>query len=769
MNVQKNQSFNFSTSIGRNDIIPFSDIILKYLRRWPYFIIGVVVAMICAFFYLQVTPPTYEIRATLLINDKKSPENRSVLEELDVSNSPNIVENELAILKSRNLMASVVQDLQLWSEYNERIGWKSHKLYSDSPVKFNLLSPGGILEKQEIEIRIKDGNSFYLENADGEENEILFEESINSSFGTWKLEAQPSIEEYKGAKITIVLNNPDDVIKGFGESLNVFLDSKLGAFVHLTLDDRVPQRGKDVLDYLIKIYNEAALKEKNKLTQSTLEFIDNRLASLSGELHRMEMEIEGFRSNQGLTDIPSQSQVYLENVQSNDFKLNEIDVQLSIIEGIEQNLLSPEDSPLIPATLGISDPALNSLVEKLSQLHLQKEKVLASTPESNPVFLPINKQIQSTKNSIAESISGIKSSLLNTKKELESFNSRFESSIKHLPKQEREFVGIKREQAIKEDLYVYLLKKREEVSLSYASTLTDARIIDAAFAGPVKHPKSMFIYALALVLGFAVPAVIIYGKDSFNNFIVSRDEIEEAVGVPVIAELIYAKDHSPLVIQNNDHTAIGEQIRSLRTKLHLVHGHKGKGRVTLLTSSVVSEGKSFVSTNLGLALAASGRRTIILDMDLRKPKIGKVFNLPENHPGLSSFIKEDLIKEEIIQASGSLPNLDIITCGKIFPNPSELLESEKLDALIIDIKESYDDIIIDSPPLHLVTDAMVISRFADVTVYLIRQGFTGRPELAFIDEVNKQQALPKINIILNGIQAKKYGYGYRYDSSYYTA
>jgi capsular exopolysaccharide synthesis family protein len=757
-------------NLEKNNTLSLKDITAKYINRWPYFLVGLLLAFICAYIYIQIVPPVYEIKATLLVKDKKkSPEIRSALEELDVSNSPSIVENELGILKSRNLMAKVVSDLQLWTIYREKKGFTSRDLYKESPIKFNLVNPGGgSLKDQKIEVSIKDEKSFLLNTPEGKQIESNFNEIYKSSFGTWKLIPLNNIDEYVGSTITILLYEPDDITKKYEKSFEAFLESKLGGFVNLAISDHVPQRGKDILNGVIQNYNELALAEKDKITQSTIDFIDNRLALMSKELNSAEVEVESFRSSRGLTDISSQSKIYLENVQSNDVKLNEVNVQLSIIEGIERYINSPQSSNVTPAMLGISDEGLNSLIEKLAQLHLQRDQLLATTPADNPVFAPLERQISSTIASIKSNINSIKSSLLSTKRELQSFNSKFESSIRGIPGQERQFLAIKREQTIKEDLYIYLLQKREEVSLSYASTLSDAQIIDNAYTGPIKHPKKLFIYALALLLGLLVPAGFIYGKDSWKNLVINKNEIEEVTGIPVIAELINVPDQNTLILENKVPNAIGEQLKTLRTKLNYIHEDQQKGRVTLFTSSVVGEGKSFVSSNLSVHIAASGRKTIIINMDLRKPKITEAFNLSSNHLGISDYLNGNHTKEEIIQTSKLFPNLSIIGCGIIPTNPSELLEKEKLDVLISELKEIYHDIILDSPPVHLVTDALILARFTDVTFYMIRQGVTKRTELNFINDLNKQKTLPNIHIVFNGIQRKKYGYGYEFDSSYYT-
>ena len=318
---------------------------------------------------------------------------------------------------------------------------------------------------------------------------------------------------------------------------------------------------------------------------------------------------------------------------------------------------------------------------------------------------------------------------------------------------------------LKKSLYTYLLQKREEVSVNYASTLTNDRIVDQAYAGPAKSKKSI-AFAAALLLGIALPAGLIYARNSFTNKITTLQEIKDAIEIPVIAELPFEASQNPIVI-NSSTTAISEQFRTLRTKMHYLFGEKEHGRVTLLTSSVSGEGKSFVSGNLALALAYSDRKTVLLELDLRKPQLTKNFNLSPNHTGLTDYItgKANLIA--IIQASGIEPNLDLISSGTIVNNPSELLERKQLKELILSLRNIYDDIIIDSPPVHLVPDSMILSRSTDLTFYIIRQGFTEKSELNFIKELNDQKQLTNINLIFNGIERIKYGYGYKHNNKYY--
>jgi len=766
-------SVNPSTSHRTTNEHQFTDlgaILARYFYHWPLFLISILLVSAGTYIYLQLANPVYEITATILVKDeKKSPQEKSALQELDQSSSPKIAEAEIEVLKSKKLINKVVNDLQLWTNYQIRNEFRSKDLYDKSPVTFTLVKQTGDLNNIKIDILITDDTSFEIKNFGDKPVKGHFNQQLKSKFGIWKLEAKDFISQYKDSTINITLNKPEKVALSYLKLLDAHLLDKSAPTIGLFITDEVPERGKDILNSLIKAYNEETSLEEKRTTQSTIDFIDNRLASLTGELNSAEKEVEGFRSSQGLTDINSQSKVYLENVQANDIKLNEVNVQLNIIEGIERYINSDSNTENPPATIGITDPALNSAIEKLAQLQLKRVALLATTPETNPAFEPLERQIRITKANIRQTIQSIKSSLINSKQELQSFNNKFESSIKNIPSQERQFIGMKRQQSIKENLYVYLLQKREELSLSYASLLSDARIVDNANVGDIKWPRIPLVIAIALLVSLGLPFLIIYFRQSFNNKITSKRDIEAALNINILGELSYDDLGKDIVVLDNNHDVVGEQFRALRTNLHYLHNNKqGRGRVTLFTSSISNEGKSFVSSNLATSLAISGRRTVILEMDLRKPKISQIFNIGTNTPGISDYLSSDIPANLIVTQSDKISNLAVIGSGHVPPNPSELLEKDRLNELIDWLRERYDDILIDSPPLHLVTDAMIIAKIADVSLYIIKQGYTGKAELNFIKEVFQNAKLPNMNIIFNGIQKAKYGYGYNYDNSYYN-
>ncbi|WP_256010009.1 GumC family protein [Desertivirga xinjiangensis] len=740
------------------------DTVAKYVYHWPLFVLFLALSIGVAFFYLEYTKPTYSIKAKLLIKDEKNANNsQAALKEMIMPyQGGKNVENEIEIIESRELMQRVVKKLQLWVKYETPGTLAEEDVYSTTPFRFSLTRPTDLLTERTFDIEIKNADKFIIKHADGKSQEFAFGQNLKNDFGSWKLNKTENLKDYVGKTIKLTIEDPEMTTSKYLKAVSTSQLNKKASVVELSLKDKEVKRGKDVLNNLISEYNLLSQNEKQKASEGELKFIDDRLASLRDELYSVEKDVEGFRSSRGLTDISSESKIYLENVRSNDANLNEVNVQLNIIRGIESYLAS-NDANSTPSTMGISDPGLIALINKLNELQLQRERLLATTPEGNPIFGTLDGQIATTKSAIRENIRSIKNSLTSTRNQLESYNSKFMASIKELPSDERQLVSIKRQQSIKENLYIYLLQKREEAALGNTSTLAFSQTVDEAYVDGTEKPLA---YTFALLAGLLIPAGLVFGRNLMNNRVTSSKDIEILTNVPISTELFYEESDSPIVIQPKSGYMVGEQFRSLRTDLQYLHNKKDKGRVTLITSSIASEGKSFVTSNLGVTLAASGRKTIILELDMRKPKIAQNFNLHESK-GLSDYLQGRADKHEIIQPSDIHPGLSVIGTGSLPDNPSELLEQIELDELIAWLRTEYDDILIDTPPIYLVTDALILSRLSDASLYLVRQDYTYKVHLEFIEQLRKEQKMPKMKIVFNGVHMKgehRYGYGYYVDN-----
>ncbi|MDB5119086.1 MAG: hypothetical protein JWN56_304 [Sphingobacteriales bacterium] len=737
-----------------------------YLYYWPYFIVCVCICLGGAFFYLRSSVPVYTVRAKLLIKSEKNEITRGKGESSS-NNSETVIENEIEILKSRSLMQQVVKNLQLWVQYSRVGKLKSEDLYGISPVSFTLIHPAKSFTGQSFEIFIKDEHTFILKQPKSK-SFILFAKELKSAFGIWKLDPTENLDSYIGSTIQVTLSHPSNVADGLRGSIDAYLSNDQASIVDLAIKENVPQRGVDVLNNLIAVYNKAAIEDKNTVTASTLRFIDERLSTVSSELNGFEKKVESYKSSRGLTDISADSKVFLENVKDNDGRLNELNVQFQVFDQIQRYVKSNRGTGSAPATIGISDPNLVSLVNKLISLQLEKDKLLATTPELNPVFIPLNKQIASVKRTILENIGSIKRSLSGTRNQLEGFNSKLEASIKQVPGQEREFISIKRQQSIKEELYIYLLQKREEAVVNHASKLNGSRIIEEAYYGAPVTRNTTYTYALSFILGLLIPGGIIFGKDLLNNRITSAKEIENLIHIPILGELVQEKKATPLIVLDGSRNIIAEQFRILRTNLNYTEGKRKDGNVTLLTSGMPGEGKSFVTRNLGAAYAAAGRRSVILELDFRNPSISKYYNL-QGEKGISSYLNGEALIEEIIQPSRIHPDLYVISTGYIPKNPSELLEKPEIDVLFDWLSSNFDEILIDTPPVKLVADAMILSRFSNAVLYIMRQSYTYKSDLNYLKQLYQRHKFNNLHVVLNGVSLTgKYGYKGNYNYGYYT-
>ncbi|GAB3925882.1 GumC family protein [Mucilaginibacter myungsuensis] len=742
----------------------------RYLYHWPLFLIFAAVSGAGAFYYLLHAKPVYIINAKLMIKDNTTKTNEEIaLKQLSETEQPKGVESEIELLRSKTSMLQIVNNLQLWVTYQQKGKYVSKDLYGQSPVKFELTDPGKYTTGT-ISIVVDDSDSYHVVSGTNNGPKLGFGQPVKNNVGGWHLTATENVKNFIGRSIMITLADTNQVADQYLTKLKMANPDKNVPIVYLTIEDEAPGRGINVLDQVITEYHKEAALAKKRATKNTLDFIDARLGSLTGELNGVERNVEEFKSSRGLTDIAADSKASVDNFQDNDKRLNEINVQLEVVRNIERYInsgIGDGESP--PSTIGIADQTLTNLVDQLTDLQLEKSKLLATTPAGNPIFVPLNRQINSTREALRQSVGSIRTSLTAIKGQLLSNNSRFQSTIKGVPGQERQLVGIKRQQGSKENLYEYLLQKREEVALDYAATIPAATTVETANFGGLKSSKNNLVIAMAFMFALAGPVGLILARDAVSSVIINQNSIINYTKAPVISEIMQNDSSSPEMILSKPRYIIGEQFRDLRTKLNYLHNKKPKGRVTLFTSSIAGEGKSFVATNLAVTLAAAKRKTILLELDMRIPKIHQILNLDTQHAGLTSYLNGEATLSDIIQPTALHPDLYVITTGAIPENPSELLETNRMTDLIEFLKLEYDDILIDSPPVHLVTDAMILADLCDVTLYVVRQAFTPSSELAFIKRTYAEKKLPNMNIIFNGVEKEgKYSYGYNLYSNYYN-
>lgn len=742
--------------------IDLRGMLAPYFYRWPLFLLATLMALAVALVYLRYSTPVYNVTSSLLIKDETKEGNNEKLNQLDLFTGSKVMDNEIEIFKSKLLMLEVVRRLHLETSLKSIGRLITVDVYEQRPVTFQNLEINPSYYGKKFDLSFPDSKTFLFKD---EATDEVFKGEIgkiqHNQLGSFIVSATPHLKENIKGNFELAFLNPENVANDFISGLSVEPSTKLSSVLKIELKSTVPERGKDVLTTLIGVYNEASLKDKNKTVKNTIDFINDRLKLLTLELTDVEKNIETFKSTQGLTDISGDAASFLQSVKSTDAQLNEFNLKLEVIKNIRKSLNANFKADKLPSTLGIDDPVLVEQISKLYALESQKITLLATLPATNPVFKPINEQISNLKSNISSSLDALDNTLKNMRKSISGYNNRYENLIKKIPGQEREFISIKRQQSIKENLYLFLLQRKEEAILSYAAAAADTRIIEKAYAPMMPlSPNRLMILGGAPLTGLLLILIYVYIKELLNDRIKSVKDLKKLTTVPLLAELVQQAD-SKLITQDV-RTAMAEQLRSLKSDLQYIirKPSDGEGIITLLTSSMSGEGKSFVACNLAAINALSGKKTILLELDLRKPKITRYLNLKQKL-GITNYLIGKANIAEIIQPLTNFTNLDIISSGPIPPNPAELLSAKEMETLLIHLKAIYDEIIIDTPPIGLVTDAGILGKFADVTLFLVRQKVTFKTQVANIAGLKTKKKLPNVNIILNGVkQTADYGYGY---------
>lgn len=744
----------------------------KYLRYWYWFVLSLVVCLGAAYINLRYATPIYQVNATLLIKNQKSSTD-DILKELETSSSANkIVENEIEVLKSRNLMQRVVDDLNLTVAYFQQGQVRSdEEIYGTSPIR---LLPGRLTPaaSQGLFINVLTKQQFELQDAEGNhKGRFAYGQSVNSDMGTFRVFMIDSLYRKNNDLIKVTVDDRESVAQRYKTAIQVQLLNPKSTVLKLTIEDAVPIKGKAILNSLLAAYNYSTLTDKNRESANTIQFIDERLSLITGELGDVERDVESYKSAQGITDLSEEATLYLGKVNENDAELNKLDIQAKVLEGVE-NYLKGSQTGVAPATLMVSDPILLSLLSKLNELEAQQEKYQRSVQSDSPFLQTVNAQIASTKSSIRENLTNQKNNLALTRASLNRQNNRFTSSIRTIPRKEREFITIKRQQGIKESLYLLLLQKKEETAISYASTVTDSRMVDDPYSPnyPIK-PNKTNIYLIAFLAGLLIPVGFISVRDMLNDKIQSRREIENETGLSVFGEIMKKpKEMKDNIVNSKTNSVIAEQFKILRANLQYTIGTPlpGSGKTILITSSISGEGKSFISINLAASIALLDKRVIVLELDLRKPKISTYLGVSRDK-GISNYLIGQGELNELIKPTALSPNMFMISSGPIPPNPSELLSNGRLETLLTELRQQFDYVLIDTPPVGLVADATLLGPLVDTAFYVVRHEYTPRTNMRLLGELKELKKFKSLNIVFNGVNyrnSNEYGYGYGYGYSY---
>ena len=771
---------------NRNNVTPqqleeevnIQELLFRYLIHWPWFVASVLFCVVCAFAYLKVATPVYNVSATVLIKDDKKGGGATMTSELEkmglggMMTSTSNVDNEIEVLKSKSLALEVLEQLNLYVSYRNEDGWLPKEMYRTSPVlvsltsqeadqlpkpmkvKMNLLDPG----KMDVEIEV--GKKKYQKHLDKlpavlptDEGTVAFLANTDTLVEKWG-EVQ---------HVTATIGKPMAVAKGYIRTMSIAPTSKTTSVVNISIHNSNTQRGKDFINKLIEVYNINTNNDKNEVAQKTAEFIDERIAIISKELGSTEQDLETFKRSAGITDLSSEAKIALEGNAEYEKRRVENQTQISLVKDL-QRYLQGNEYEVLPSNVGLQDAALAAAIAKYNEMLMERNRLLRTSTENNPTIINLTSSIHAMRANVVASMDATLKGLQITKADLQREAKRFSQRISDAPTQERQFVSIARQQEIKAGLYLMLLQKREENAITLAATANNAKIIDAAIPDEVPvAPKKMMILLAALVLGVGIPVGIIYLISLTKVTIEGRADVEKLTTLPVIGDIPVADGlkGSSIAVFENQNNLMSETFRGIRTNLQflLEEGQK----VIMVTSTVSGEGKSFVSANTAISLSLLGKKVVIVGLDIRKPGLNKVFNLSAKEQGITQFLtdpKRNIM--DLVQQSDINANLFILPGGAVPPNPTELLARKGLEEAIKQLKEHFDYVVLDTAPIGMVTDTLLIARTADLTMYVCRADYTRKSEFSLVNELAAVNKLPCISIAINGLDLNKKKYGYYY-------
>lgn len=746
--------------------IKVEKVLSKIVAYWPLFAVFIILAVALAYVYMRYATPKYMAYASMLIKDDAKGGTMGqgqLLQDLGMETGTAKVDNEVEILKSRSLMKKVVANLDLNIHYYAPGRIKTSEYYYKH-IPFRLVP---LYDKYAA------GSYSYKLTRNGTDG-FTIKDAKHSWEGHWG-----DTIDISAGKVVLEQNklyNPACDFAAFSISikpvekqaiktlrhLDVAPVNNKVSIIELSVSDVIPQRAEDIVNVLMDEYMQANIDDRNATTDGTIRFINERLGVVMQELGSIEREIETFKKDNKLTNLSEQSKALLDYTTEYAKQLTQQEVKLKIVESLEDYLADQGNrESIVPSTLLVEDNSAMSVMTAYNELQLKRSSLLLTNTENSPYIKNIDAQLDILRKDLMNTLLSTKQGIKVSIRELQAKVGSLDDKVRTIPSTERAFLEISRQQNIKQELYLYLLKKKEETAISKSSTIANARIVDPARADDVPYaPSSGKVYLGAIALALLIPGIWVFTKELFSIKIASNEDIRKCTSMNIIGEIVHNDGQAELVVEKQSKTVIAEQFRSLRTNLQFLLADK-KDKSILLTSSMSGEGKSFIALNLASILAFSGEKVVLLELDLRKPKISANLGI-ESGPGFSKYVIGQAELSSIIRPSGIADSLFVIPSGTIPPNPAELMLSPKVNELFEQLEQDFDYIVIDSAPVGLVTDAQLLSRHANSVIYVCRMGYTYKQQLRDAEELQRTNKIKNMNLIVNDVKSKAgiYGYGY---------
>ena len=782
----KNQELENVEGQEENSFFNLQTIIQTLILNWKWFVLSVIICLGAAAIYLRYTPRIYQSFAKLLIKEEETRRGRSSLlysSNLGMMSNSTGIDNEMEILSSLNLAEQTVKDLKLYVKYTSEGRVRDMVIYKSQPISVDL-DPAH-LDKLRSPISMviqRVGNTYHVTgsynspvegrgwqttNIDKKISQLPSTIVTKVGILSFINENAESMKDGQSFKVSIL--PPKSVAAGYRGAFSVAQNNKTTSIALLGVKDEVPTRASDYLKQLVICYNRQANMDKNEVARNTEAFINSRLEKISEELGATEGQLESYKKRNRMVDQAMNAGQAMQNANEYDQKLAEANTQVALLNSVQESMSQPSNQyQTLPANVGISDPTVNGLISKYNEIALERKRLLRSASETSPTVTPLTSQLDDLNNSIHRAMAQAKKGLQIQRNNVASQYGKYQGQLTASPEQERMLTQIGRQQDVKSGLYLMLLQKREENSISLAATADKGILIDEPASGGQVSPKRQLIFLIALLLGLGIPALILFLINFFRYRIEGHDDVVRLTKLPILGDVAVASDtaktKADIVVHENQNNQMEEIFRSMRTNLQFML--KENQKVILFTSSTSGEGKTFNASNLAVSFALLGKKVIIVGLDIRKPRLAELFEINDHHHGITMLLTKEQPNWEEIQSqilpSGVNNNLDLLMSGPIPPNPAELIARPSLDIIINHLKEKYDYILIDTAPVGLVTDTLQIGRVADATVYMCRADYTPKESFGLINSLANEKKLPNMSIVINGIDMSKKKYGYYY-------
>ena len=766
---------NFEESIGVREIFE------KYMIYLKWFVVSIFLCGLFAFLKLRYEVPKYSVVASILIKDQDKGSSFSDMASFEnfglFGSGTSSLENEIQLLRTRRLMTKVVEELKLNTRYFIEESPYDKEQYPNFPVVLNIKSDSSSTNSisTSFEIYVKSnqkfefigfddlsigdrsfGQDFYANlGSDNRANKQLISISLNTSLS----------ESLIGKTILIKISPVNIVVNSYMQRLRIEpVNEKMSEVLTLSIEETVREKGIAIINNLIEQFNADGINDQNEISQNTTDFLDLRLGLIATELGVIEGTAEQFKTKNRMVDVKAGGDYFLESSSLNERELVSANTQMELTNYMFEELKKSNGTDLLPGNIGLSNPEIIRLVSDYNNLILQRNRILKSSSERNPIVVNLDSQLEVLNNNIVGSLNSIRSSMQIQINSLNQQSGKINSRIASVPKNEREYKDIVRQQETKNALYLFLLQKREESILSDAVNVEKAKVLDNAYSdGNPVSPKKKVIYLISIMLGFFVPVGIIYVKDLLDTKVHDEKDLRK-LKIPYLGDVPLTSSKKELYISDYDNSNIAEAFRYLRTNINFMLDNKERSKIIFVTSTRSHEGKTFTAINLASSLAMSGKKTLLLAMDLRAPKISKYLKL-DDKIGITNFIKDKFLTvDDIIEKKTKFEKLHLINSGDIPPNPVELLMSPRIKELFDGINKEYDYIIVDTAPAGMVTDTIQISQYADLTIYVVKANYLDKRMLHIPEKLHKENKLQNMAILINGSDHSKgaYGYGYGY-------